>query len=232
MPWPSPAPALLCAVVAALASAALTPVVLRALPEPDDPDGKPPYAALSTPRFHGTVGLAALVAGSVVTATLPWQHWPAWAALATVGVLACTIDAHTTWLPLPLARAGWAVAAIGVLVVSLTSAAWTPALAAATGALVLGGLFHLLWRLTGAFGYGDVRLAATIGAVTALDSASLVMGSLVLGSATGAAIGLGHRLAGGRGPFPYGPGLLAGPFLALAARDALAGAGLSWPATG
>ena len=79
-----------------------------------------------------------------------------------------------------------------------------------------GGLFHLLWRWTGAFGYGDVRLAATIGAVTALDSVELVTTSLLLGTLVGAVWGVVHRLAGGRGAFPYGPGLLAGPFLALA----------------
>lgn len=218
VPWPAPAVAFICAVVTAL----LTPAVLRALPEPDpsDPDvaGKTPYAALATPAVSAEVGVASLAAGLLATST-PWPHWVAWASLTMVGVLACAIDAHTTWLPLPLARAGWLVAGLGAVVVAVADASWVPLAAAAAGAAALGVLFHLLWRFTGAFGYGDVRLAATIGAVTALDSATLVGWSLLLGTAAGAVTGIAHRLLGRTGPFPYGPGLLAGPFLALALRQ-------------
>jgi leader peptidase (prepilin peptidase)/N-methyltransferase len=214
--WPTPATAL----AGALLTVVLTVPVLRALPEPraEDADGKPPYADLATPAFVLTVGAVALAAGLLATAVLPWPHWLAWASLCTVGVVAVGIDARTTWLPLPLARAGWAVAAMGAGVVAVSADAWTPLLASVVGAACLGGLFHLLWRLTGAFGYGDVRLAANIGAVTALHSVELVVTSLVLGTAASALVGVVHRLAGGRGAFPYGPGLLAGPFLALALR--------------
>ena len=229
---PAPFVAVLCAALAALLTAAVTPPVLRSLPEPVDPDGKLPYTLLATPGVAITVGSASLAASLVVTLTLPWQHWLAWSALSLVGVLACTVDAHTTWLPLPLARAGWAVATLGVVTLALASGTVMPARAAGAGAVAVGGVFHLLWRVTGAFGYGDVRLAATIGAVTALDSATLVAWSLLLGTVAGASIGVAHRLAGGRGAFPYGPGLLAGPFLALAARAAFNGPGLSWPGTG
>ncbi|HHU39485.1 MAG TPA: prepilin peptidase [Propionibacterium sp.] len=219
MLWPAPAVAL----VGALLTAAATPWVLRTLPEPDDAEAedKPPYASLATGRFVAVVALASLGASLLATLALPWQHWLAWASLSTVGVLACSIDARTTWLPLPLARVGWVVAGAGALLVAASSGSWTPLLASALGAVALGGLFHLLWRFTGAFGYGDVRLAATIGAVTALDSSSLVGWSLVLGTAAGALVGIVHRLAGRRGGFPYGPGLLAGPLLAVAVRLAL-----------
>lgn len=213
MLWPAPAVALACAVLTVLA----TPWVLRALPEPDPvhADGKPPYASLTGGRFVASVGVTALAATGVATWAAPWPHWLAWASLSAVNVLACAIDARTTWLPLPLARLGWGVAASGVGLVAATSGSWVPLAAAAAGAAALGGLFHLLWRTTGAFGYGDVRLAATIGAVTALGSARLVFWSLLLGTVAGAVVGIAHRLRGGRGAFPYGPGLLAGPFLAL-----------------
>lgn len=217
MPWPTPAVALACA----LATALLTPLVLRALPEPDpaDADGKPTYASLATPPFVVSVGVAVLAASLLAFVSSPTSHWLAWVALTTVNVLACAIDARTTWLPLPLARAGWVVAAAGAAAVAVVAGSWTPLAAAALGALALGGLFHLLWRFTRAFGYGDARLAATIGAVTALDSVSLVMWSLLLGTLAGAVIGITHRLSGRRGGFPYGPGLLAGPFLALVLRQ-------------
>lgn len=216
MPWLAPAAALASALITLL----VTPWVLRALPDPDpsEADGKPPYASLATPVFAGVVGIASLIASLLALALTPWPNWLAWASLTTVNVLACAIDARTTWLPLPLARAGWVVAGAGATVVAIASSSWTPLLAAGVGAAALGGLFHLLWRYTGAFGYGDVRLAATIGAVTALESPGLVLWSLMAGSAAGALVGIVDRLKGGRGAFPYGPGLLAGPFLALTAQ--------------
>lgn len=217
MHWPTPAVALVCALLTAFA----TPWVLRALPEPDasTADGKPTYASLATPRFALIVGSTSLIATLLSLHTLPWWHAVAWASLSTVNVLACAIDARTTWLPLPLARAGWLVAAVGAGLAALAVGSWTPLAAAALGASALGGLFHLLWRFTGAFGYGDVRLAATIGAVTALDSAALVSWSLLLGTLAGALVGVASRLAGRQGAFAYGPGLLAGPFLALLLRQ-------------
>lgn len=213
------AAALLLGVVVAVA----TPVVLRRLPEPTTPDaaGKLPYAALATPRVAAGLGLVACACGVLAFGTLTWPHWPAWVALAGVNVIACGVDARTTWLPLALARAGWAVAAAGAVVVAAATGSWTPLLAAAGGAAALGAFFHLVWRVSGAFGYGDVRLAATIGAVTALDSVSLVGWSVLLGTAAGAVLGVVHRLRDGPGGFPYGPGLLAGPFLALALRAAV-----------
>lgn len=216
MPWPAPALALF----GAAATVLTTRRILRALPEPDPlpPEGKLPYASLATPSFHIVVGLASLVTGFIAFVTAPWTHWLAWAALTTVGALSCTIDARTTWLPLPLARAGWVIAAAGASVVAITAGSWTPLLASALGALALALPFHLLWRFTGAFGYGDVRLAGTIGAVTALDSPALVGWSLLLGTAASAVVGVAHRSAGGTAGFPYGPGLLAGPFLALLLR--------------
>lgn len=217
MPWPTLAVALVCALLTALA----TPWVLRALPEPDaaTADDKPTYASLATPGFTLTVGAASLVAALVSLSTTPWSHAVAWASLTTVNVVACAIDARTTWLPLRLARAGWVLAAAGVGLAAAASGSWTPLAAAALGAAALGGLFHLLWRFTGAFGYGDVRLAATIGAVTALDSPALAGWSLLLGTLAGALVGVAARLAGQRGAFAYGPGLLAGPFLALLLRQ-------------
>lgn len=213
MPWPTLALAV--AVASAVVMASLTPAVLRALPEPAEPDGKPPYASLATPGFLLGVGLATATATGVVVALAPVAHWLAWASLCLVNVLACAIDARTTWLPLVLARVGWVVAAAGAVVVALASSSWTPILAAALGAGAVGGFFHLVWRITGAFGYGDVRLAATIGAVTALDSTMLVVAAVMAGTVLGALWGVLHAARGRGSAFPYGPGLLAGPFVAL-----------------
>lgn len=214
MPWS----AFLAATACALALVLLTPWVLRRLPEPAaaDAEGKRPYASLATPGFVGTTALVGLACALAAFAWTPPAHWIAWSALAGVNVLACAIDARTTWLPVRLSKTGWVVAALGASWVAMVGRSWTPLLAAGACALLAGGFFHLVWRLTGGIGYGDVRLAATIGAVTGLASPALVGWSLALGTLTGALVGVGHHVRGSRGAFAYGPGLLAGPFLALA----------------
>lgn len=222
-----PAVAVGIAFALALATALASGPVLRQLPEPlDDPDvaSKTPYAALAGPGFAAGVFAASLAANLLVVARTPASHWIAWASLTTVSVLACAIDLRTTYLPRVLAVAGWLVAAAGAIVAAATTASVGPLLSAAAGAAALGGFFWVFWRLSRGLGFGDVRLAATIGAVTGLKSLDLVVGSVLLGTLLGAAWSVGRRLARGHdGPFAYGPALLAGPFLALALRWALGG---------
>ena len=87
---------------------------------------------------------------------------------------------------------------------------------AAIGAVAVGGFFYVLWRLTGGIGFGDVRLMVTVGAVTAAASASVAFNAVLLGSIVGAVWGIVRLRIKGPGPFPYGPALWSGPFLALA----------------
>lgn len=213
---PSVLPALAGALLVGVALALACGPILRRLPEPDT-EGleKQPYTELATPGFAAATGAASAAATLLVLTTTAPLLWPAWASLAVVNVLACAIDARTTWLPARLSRVGWVVAALGAGFAALAMSSWTPLAAAALGALAVGGFFHLVWRFTGALGYGDVRLAATIGAVTALTSPTLVGAAVVVGTVLGAVTGVALRLAGRRGGFPYGPGLLAGAFLAL-----------------
>lgn len=212
---PAPAAAVASALVVGLVLAVACGPILRRWPEPATQEPKTPYAALATRGFAAAVGAAASAAVLIVVTTTPPHLWAAWASLAVVNVMACAIDARTTWLPARLSQVGWAVAALGAIIAGLSTASWLPVAAAAAGALVVGGFFHLLWRITAALGYGDVRLAATIGAVTALTSPLLVGAALLAGTLLSALVGIALHLAGRRGGFPYGPGLLAGPFVAL-----------------
>lgn len=190
---------------------AIGPVVRRLPRTADAPD----YPALATPRWRALVGLTCSAGAAMMLAWAPPTHWVAWAALVVAGIPAVCIDAQTTWLPLPLARAGWVIAAAGVAV----AAAWARdpvavALSSLVGTVAVGGFFHLVWR-AGQIGYGDVRLMATVGAVTALGGWTPCVAAVFLGTVLGALTGIVHRLRGGRGEFPYGPGLLAGAFAAL-----------------
>ena len=83
------------------------------------------------------------------------------------------------------------------------------------GGQACGGVLSLLWRVTGGIGFGDVRLMAVVGAVTAAHSVQLTIWAVLAGTIAGAAWGLARRILKGPGAFAYGPALWLGPFLAL-----------------
>ena len=211
---------LIVSLASAIAMGLLTRPVLRGLPRaPDAPD----YAALGTTGF--SIGVAALtfVAASMAAWLATPANLVAWLGLATIGVLSVAIDARTTWLPLRLARWSWLLAAVGVVAAAIGRADAGALVAGIVGAAAVGGLFHLWWAWTRALGYGDVRLMAAVGAVTALEGATFAGWSVFAGTLLGAVWGVVHTAIRGRGvPYPYGPALLAGPFVMLTLRPLLA----------
>lgn len=210
MLWPGVA---LAALVALLAGIVTAPI-LRTLPEPASEVPKPAYRELATPAFSAVVGTATLVAGVTVALHAPSVTWLAWLSLVGPGVLAVCIDARSTFLPLRLAHASWVIAAGGVVAMVLAERDWRPAAAALIGSVIVGGFFWLVWRVSGGIGFGDVRLMSTVGAVTALHGTSLVMLAVLAGTLLGAGWGVVQRLTRRTREFPYGPGLLAGAFVA------------------
>lgn len=197
------------------ASVALLPPVLRRLPEPVAPDGSGPgYAALARPSTV-LLHLAAIgPATAVVLLAVPASSWPLWWPLLTAGVASAVVDARTTWIPRPLSRAGWALAAVSAAVATAFAPSRT-VLAAVAGAIAAAALLWLVWRLSrGGIGFGDVRLAPLVG--MAAGSAGLLgwWWGLLLGTSLGAAVAVARRLTRRAGPMPYGPALVAGPLLA------------------
>ncbi|MDO5501232.1 MAG: prepilin peptidase [Propionibacteriaceae bacterium] len=214
---------LLAGVLTGLAS---TPV-LRALSAPADTSadttdttaaGVPAYAALAGHRFSLAVAGCSLAALAAIWLRLEAVQAIVWLPLATVGVLLVAIDARTTWLPLALTQVLWLTTLSSAVVqVGLTPASERGALAGRLllGALVVGGFFFAFWWLAGGLGFGDVRLAPVLGAVTASVSWQLLVAALLLGTILGAAHGIVCRLCHRDGGFPYGPALVAGAFLGL-----------------
>lgn len=202
----------------ACATAALSGPVLRQIPEPmDDPDAadKVPYSALATPWFGALVGLLSGASSLLAFHSVPAAHSVAWAALSAPGALAVSIDGVTTWIPRQLSWAIGAFAAAGVALAWMVTGDANVPLRAAIGTLLIGGFFWLAWRLSGAIGFGDVRLMAAVGCVTAAYSTQLAMASVILGTSLGAIWGIVTRVRRGKVPFAYGPSLWAGAFLAL-----------------
>lgn len=201
--------------------------LLRRLPEPvlEDPSGehsspedpKVPYAALAEWRFAAGCAILAGVACALGWGLSPAAARPLWLVLGTAGLLLAAIDARTTWLPLPLNRAAWALMAVAAAMAGPIGG-WEVSLRAGVGAAVAGLLYLVIWVLSrGGFGFGDVRFAPLIGAAAAADSYSVLLWSLLLGSFVGAVHGLARLALRRRTPYAYAPAILAGAYLALVA---------------
>lgn len=201
-----------CAVITA---AAWVPI-LRWLPEPDDgaAHAKVPYAALATwPHALIAGGWAAVSAYALTRG--PTTGLAAGLALATVGTILGLIDACTTWLPLRLTHVLWALTILGVAVTT-ARAGWPVGLRAVLAAALTGGFLYAFWWFFGGLGFGDVRLAPVLGAVAGAASWPHAAVALLAGTALGAAWGMVRLVRLEPGPFPYGPSLIAGVWVAYA----------------
>lgn len=206
---------LACAISAALHLALVVP----RLPEPEagaDEPG-PRYATLATARDVCLLA-AAVLALSQVLHFVPPEHAGMWFGYLGAGAALVWVDMRTTWLPLALHNICVAEVALGLVWVAAVD--WKTALASAAGGAGAFLLFHLVWRSTPTFGYGDVRLAAVVGAMGGLGGLSGWLVSLLCGTLVGAAWGVAHmvRRRGTDGPthFAYGPALWLGPVAAAA----------------
>lgn len=223
---PTPLAACLLAVTLAGVVALLVPVLLGWLPLPPDEEDLPPFSELDSPRFRWAVFLVAAAAGCVALPLTPPALWAVWAPLAGLGALLGLIDLRTTYLPLRLNYLALALAAVGLALAVWLQGSWQPALGGLAGGLAAAALFWVVWRASGGrLGFGDVRLAGLVGTVAGSGGVTMLVWSLLLGTAAGAVWAVGVRIRrGADAEFPYGPALLLGPFLALLARAAL-GAG-------
>lgn len=159
-------------IVAALAAAAVAAGLWWAtLPRLREPatDGEPkrPYAAVRSPSTTaGVASAAALLSASSLLAD-PWAQ-PIWLLAAAVATVPVALDALTTWIPASLTYLAWAAALTGIVIGLLGHPQrWPDALVVLGGAASAGLIFLLLWRVSGSFGYGDVRFAPLIGGLGA-----------------------------------------------------------------
>ena len=203
-------------IVVAAAVAAITPALLLALPSPsDEPNGRP-YVPLATPGF-AVVAFALMTASGALGVALAPEHLVGGVGRGTAGVLGGMLDARTGYLPAVLMRAGWVLTATGSVVTTAAIGDSQVFIRGAIGALATTALFWVFHRFGGGFGFGDVRLAPIVGATASGLSWSTLAGGLLLGGILGVAWGLVYRALGRGKAFPYGPALVAGPYLALAA---------------
>lgn len=213
------------AAVAVVATLVLVLVVPR-LPAPvlmHDDDPLPDYPALATPGSAALLFAAAFGVAQVLW-LVPPSAWPLWVPYLALGAPLVFVDLRTTYLPLRLHRLALGAMLLGLLPLALGRPGLV--LAACLGAVASGALFWLVWRFSRSFGFGDVRLAVLVGAVSATGapgspagSVSLWLSSLLLGTFLGAVAGVAwaviRRRRGGPGYFAYGPWLWLGPVAAV-----------------
>lgn len=177
----------------------------------EEGDERPDFSRLGTARHATVAGALAAAAGSVYLATPP-EAWPAWFGYVALGAPLVYVDAHTTYLPNRLMYPMWVLVGAGV---SLRAVAdpWA-GLASFVGAVAAYGVFWLVWRFSSSFGFGDVRLAAVIGAVAGPGGAVGWVWAFLVGTALGAVAAIAFTVRGRR-LLPYGPWLWLGPLVAV-----------------
>lgn len=203
--------------------------LLRQLPEPvptDDAESRAEiatkirYAAIADRRFGSIVGGCVALATTLAVTTQPFAYWWAWAVYSCFAVLLAGIDARTTWLPTRVVQIGWAALAVslGIGLLLLPDGRVAAAVSIGAGALIAGVGYFLLWVVTRGRGvaFGDVRLMPLVGAIGGTMAWSGIYWSVLLGSVVGALIGIVRMMRGLRGPFPYAPALVCGPYAAAA----------------
>ncbi|HJE51510.1 MAG TPA: prepilin peptidase [Tessaracoccus flavescens] len=181
----------------------------------DDPDA-PEFAGLASPRWVAVSAVAALASAQILW-LVPQHTWWLWSAYLAFGVPLILVDLRTTFLPRALDRWLLGAMAIGLAALALadlTAAAW----AVAGGAAACLFLF-VAYRVSGSLGFGDVRLAAAVGAVAGQHGLMAWAVALFAGTALGAVHGIVHAAVRRAKPslpayYPYGPALWLGPLVA------------------
>ncbi|MET7648648.1 A24 family peptidase [Streptomyces sp. NPDC005426] len=198
-------------------------------PEPsgDAEEADGPGAAPAAPRGSGpryapralapvvtALGCAALAAA---TGTRP--ELAVWLLLAPVGVLLATIDRRVHRLPdqLTLPAAAAAVALLGLAaLLPEHGGAWLSAL---LGGAALGAFYFLLFLINpNGMGFGDVKLALSLGVALGWYGWAVVFAGGFAGFLFGAAYGLGlvlTRRAGRKTGIPFGPFMITGALLGI-----------------
>jgi leader peptidase (prepilin peptidase)/N-methyltransferase len=208
-----------------VAEAGADPATSRrsALPPPPP---KEPYAAIAAlPGLAWRTALASAVAGLLVGAGAGWT----WSLLhlvplVAIGVALALVDWRTTLLPTRIIAPTYALVVAMVLVAAVLEWDWQGLARAGMGWLLMGGVFVLLWVVYPAgMGYGDVRLSGVLGiALGHLGWQQLLVGSysgFLIGGVGGAVLAVLKIVE--RKRFPFGPFMLLGALLGVAAGPAM-----------
>jgi leader peptidase (prepilin peptidase)/N-methyltransferase len=209
---------------------ALLPSVIAALPDrepaPDEPV-RTPYGVLATaPRLRPVLAVATAATWAMLAAARGWSaDLPAYLAVASLGVALSYIDLREHRLPDPLVAAALAAGGGLLAVAAGLTDGWAAYGRAWLVAAVMFVAFLGLAMLRPAdLGMGDVKLAGVVGLMLGwLGWPTAVLGAF-LGFLFGGLVGLVLLLVGRVGrrtQIPFGPFMLLGALVAVAAGGPL-----------
>ena len=153
---------------------------------------------------------------------------PAFLYLCAVGVALALIDLDTQRLPDALTLPSYAVVAVGLGAAAAATGESHQLVRAGIGGAVLGGFYFAVWfAYPAGMGFGDVKLAPTLGAYLGWLGYGVLAVGAFLGFLFGALVGIGVILftEGGRKTrIPFGPFMIAGTLVAVFVGQDLADA--------
>ncbi|MFB8349737.1 prepilin peptidase [Streptomyces niveus] len=165
------------------------------------------------------VVITALVCAALAAATGPRPELAVWLLLAPFAVLLALVDRNVHRLPdqltLPLAAAAAALLGIAALLPH-EGGSWPTAL---LGGLVLGACYFVLFLINpNGMGFGDVKLALSLGVVLGWYGWLVLFVGAFAGFLLGSLYGLGlilMRRANRKSAIPFGPFMIAGALLGV-----------------
>ncbi|MGW1143397.1 prepilin peptidase [Streptomyces zhihengii] len=182
---------------------------------PAEPPARPVPYRLSVP----VAAVTAVVCLLLAYATGPRPELAVWLAAAPFAVLLALVDRNVHRLPdqLTLPLAGAAALLLGAAALAPgDGGSWPTAL---LGGLALGGVYFLLFLINpNGMGFGDVKLALSLGVVLGWYGWTVLFAGAFAGFLLGSVYGVGLMLlrrANRRTAIPFGPFMITGAFLGL-----------------
>ena len=175
----------------------------------------PRGARVPAPLCAALVAALWAVVGGRVGADLPLWWWPVPLILAWGGVLLGSVDMVARRLPdaLTLPAYPLVVSVLGIAAIGAGSV--NPLARAVVGTLLWAGGYAAIRLVSpGALGGGDVKLAASLGALTAATSWSGLLLAVVAASALTVMVAVRARMLG-YSDVPHGPAMLAAAWLVV-----------------
>lgn len=189
---------------------------------PDATPAPPTAPRRSGPRYAPHIVapvVTALACAVLAAATGARPELAVWLLLTPVGVLLATIDRRVHRLPDQLTLPAAVAAAVLLGLAALLpehGGAWLSAL---LGGAVLGAFYFLLFLINpNGMGFGDVKLALSLGVALGWYGWAVVFAGGFAGFLFGAVYGLGlvvMRRAGRKTGIPFGPFMIAGALLGI-----------------
>ena len=144
---------------------------------------------------------------------------PAYLFLAALGVALALIDLDVQRLPDALTLPAYPVVAVLLTMAALTGTHPGALVRAVIGAAALGGFYFAVWfAYPSGMGFGDVKLAPTLGAYLGWLSYGVLAAGAFLGFLYGGLVGIGLILfkeGGRKTKVPFGPFMLLGTLTAV-----------------